>query len=131
MSIIAKAELLKAIIQQPTGIRELAKRLNHRPENIIALIEEMEEQGLIEKEIEKRKNQGRPRLLAKPTTLGEEYLIAFQTLESKLLRSRRTDLARAVKDAEYAKRLVTRKRSPFNLALELSALVRGNTRNNP
>lgn len=131
MSIEVKVRILKAVKHQPTGVKELAKKLNHRPETIITLIEEMEEHGLLEKKTEKRSSRGRPKHLIKPTTLGEDYITAYDTLESKPLRSRRTDLTHAAKNAEYADRLLERGLSPFSLALELNTIVTTHTRNTP
>lgn len=130
MSVEVKVRLLKAAKQEPTGVKELAKKLNHRPETIISLIEEMEEHGLLEKKTEKRSSRGRPKLLVKPTVLGEDYIATYDTLESKPLRSRRTDLIHATRDAEYAERLSERGLSPFSLALELNQIVTAHTRNN-
>jgi len=123
-----RAELLKAVNLHSPGIRELAKKLHRRPMTIISLINEMEEEGLIEKKVEKRNTRGRPRYLIKPTILGEDYLATYEELELKPLRSRKTDLIRAAKDAEYVKRLVARGLSPFRLFLELNSIVTINNR---
>lgn len=128
MSVEIKVKLLKAVNHQPAGVKELARKLNHRPETVISLIEEMEEQGLLEKKAEKRSTRGRPKCLIKPTILGEDYISTYDALESKPLRSRKTDLTRAAKDAEYAKRLVARGLSPFHLSLELNSIVTANNR---
>lgn len=116
------AEILKAVSPRPCGVRELAKKLNHRPKTVISLVKEMEEQGLIERKVEKRKVRGRPRYLIKPSILGEDYFTTYRKLELKKLRSRRTDLIRATRDAKYVKRLVARGQSPFHLFLELNSI---------
>lgn len=127
---LSKVEVLKAAKTQPIGIRALAKELRRRPETVISLVKEMEEQGLLEREMEKRGIRGKPRHLIKSTVLGEDYLASYEALELKPLRSRRADLVRAIRDAEYAERLVARGLSPFHLLLELNSLVatnKGNT----
>jgi len=67
--------------------------------------------------------RGRPRILVRPTTLGEDYLDAYEALKMKPLRSRRADLIQAARDGEYALRLEARGLSPFDLFLELNSVV--------
>lgn len=129
MSHQIRVEILRASNPPPSSVRELVKKLHRRTQTVVSLIREMEEQGLIEKTMEKRENRGRPRYLIKPTSLGEDYLTTYESLELKLLRSRRSDLIKASRDAEYAMRLESRGLSPFQLCLELSSLVTTNNRN--
>lgn len=128
MSHEIRAELLKVTNPHPCGVRELVKKLHRSTRTVVSLIKEMEEQGLIEINVEKRNTRGRPRYLIKPTSLGEDYLATYNNLELKPLRSRRNDLVRAIRDAEYAMRLESRGLSPFQLFLELNSLVTTNNR---
>jgi len=123
MSLELRAELLKAVKPNPSSVRGLARRLHRRTETVVSLIKEMEEEGLLKRKVEKRNTRGRPRVLVKPTTLGEDYLAAYRALNLKPLRSRRADLIRAVKDGEYARRLESRGLSSFDLFLELNSIV--------
>lgn len=124
-----RISLLKAMNPHPLGVRELAKKIHIRPKKVISMVKEMEEHGLLEKNVEKRTKKGRPRYMIKPTILGEDYLKTYNELELKPLRSRKNDLIRASRDAEYVKRLVVRGLSPFQLFLELNAIARTNNRN--
>jgi len=123
MSLELRAELLMAVKSNPSSVRELARKLHRRTETVVSLIKEMEEQGLLKREVERRNTRGRPRVLVKPMSLGEEYLAAYRTLDLKLLRSRRADLIRAARDGEYAARLESRGLSSFDLFLELNSIV--------
>ena len=57
------------------------------------------------------------------TPLGEEFFKDCKRLEEKRLRARKTDLQRAVRDAQYADRLVEAGHDAFKLFLELNDLV--------
>jgi DNA-binding PadR family transcriptional regulator len=86
----------------------------------------MEKEGLIKTVKEKRKTRGRPRTIIRATSLGRDFRKTYQELELMPLRSTKTDLIRARKDAEYVKRLVSRGKSPHELFLELNSIVKRN-----
>lgn len=58
------------------------------------------------------------------TPLGLDFLETHREPRMKLLRARREDLERAVRDALYAERLAARGSSPFELFLELNEIAR-------
>jgi hypothetical protein len=126
MSIEMKAELLKTINPNLLGIRDLSKALRTRPQKVIILVNEMEDEGLVRRIIEKKKTKGRPKTIVQATSLGLDFLKAYHKLELKPLRSKKTDLQRARKDAEYVKRLISRNKSPHKYFLELNSIVRRN-----
>ena len=127
MSYDAKAELLKALTPPPRSVREFAGRLHYRIEAVVSLIREMEDQGLLKVTTEAGAQRGRPRHLIRATSLGEDYLAAYEALGLKLLRSRKADLRQAERNGEYAARLVSRGVSPFKLFLELNSIVGAHT----
>lgn len=129
MSIVNKIEILKVVDSHPTHVREIVEKLRFRPKTVISLLKDMEEHGLLEKKIEKRNMRGRPRYMINPTILGKDYLKTYEALNLKTLRSRKNDLKKAVKDAEYVKRLEARNLSPFRLFLGLNSIVTTNNRN--
>jgi len=129
MSIINRAKLLKVVNSHPTYVREIIRKLHFRPKTVISLIKDMEEHGLLEKKVEKRNMRGRPKYMIKPTILGKDYLETYEALNLKTLRSRKNDLKKAIKDAEYVKRLEARNLSQFRLFLELNSIVTTNNRN--
>lgn len=126
MSIQMKAELLRTINPNLLGIRDIVKELRTRPKNIISLVNEMEDEGLVRRVIEKKKTKGRPKTIVLTTSLGKDFLKTYQKLELKPLRSKKTDLYRAREDAEYVKRLISRNKSPHKFFLELNSIVRRN-----
>lgn len=123
MSFELIAELLNAVKSKDGGVRELASELRRRTDTVVSLIKVMEEQGLLKRETRKPNARGRPRILVKPTTLGEDYLAAYTKLDLKILRSKRADLVQAARDGEYASRLESRGLSVFDLFLELNSIV--------
>lgn len=102
----------------------MARRFRKRPETIISLIREMENEGLLETSSQLTQKKGRPKRILKPTALGEEYLETFRRLMMKTLRASRNDLAKAKRDAEYVNRLIARGKNPYQAFAELNDLVR-------
>lgn len=124
MSTEIKAQLLDTIREESLGVREMARRFRKRPETIISLIREMENEGLLETSSQLTQKKGRPKRILKPTGLGEEYLETFRRLMMKTLRASRNDLAKAKRDAEYVNRLIARGKNPYQAFAELNDLVR-------
>lgn len=124
MSIEIKAQLLDTIQNKSLGVRDLAKRFQKRPQAIISLIREMENEGLLETSSERTRKKGRPKRRLKPTELGEDYLETFRRLMRKTLRASRNDLMKAKRDAEYVNRLIARGKDPYRVFMELNDLVR-------
>jgi DNA-binding MarR family transcriptional regulator len=122
MSLELRDKLLKSVEASPCGVRELAKKIRRKTANVVSLIRAMEEEGLLRRE-ELRKGRGRPMLIIKATSLGDDFLRTYSMLNLKMLRSRRADLVRAARDAEYAERLESRGLSTFALFLELNSIV--------
>lgn len=117
-----KAALLRAVPTQE-GVRGLARELRLGPATVISLRTEMLEEGLIEIGPAPSPGPGRPRENLRPTTLGREYLEAFDTLKSKVLRSRRFDLLRGASDGAYAGRLASRGVSTADLFIGLNSIA--------
>lgn len=124
MSVEIKAQLLGTIQKEPLGVREMAQRFRKRPETIISLLREMEDEGLLEMSSRRTRKKGRPKRMLKPTALGEEYLETFRRLMMKTLRTNRNDLMKAKRDAEYVNRLIARGKDPYRAFMELNDLVR-------
>lgn len=124
MSIEIRAQLLDTIRKERLGIREIAKRFRKRPQAIISLIKEMENEGLLETYSDETRSRGRPKKMLKQTALGEDYLETFRRLKLKTLRANRNDLLKAKKDAEYVNRLIVRGKNPYQAFTELNDLVR-------
>jgi DNA-binding PadR family transcriptional regulator len=124
MSIEIRAQLLDTIRKERLGIRETAKRFRKRPQAIISLIKEMENEGLLETYSDETRSRGRPKKMLKQTVLGEDYLETFRRLKLKTLRANRNDLLKAKKDAEYVNRLIVRGKNPYQAFTELNDLVR-------
>ncbi|MFP3952127.1 MAG: hypothetical protein ACLFVP_08340 [Candidatus Bathyarchaeia archaeon] len=118
-----RAELLKKIIEDPKGVRELTEQLHKSPRTVLSLLDEMEDEGLIARVREERETRGRPKLLAHATPLGEDFLQTFRELELKPLRSKRSDLLRVKEDVNYVMRLASRGKSLQKLLLELNQIV--------
>ena len=117
------AAVLKSASDEGFGISHLAKELHIRPARLIKLARDLCDEGLVEIQTVHAGTVGRPLVRMKPTLLGKEYLDAYEVLNSKMLKSRPSDLLRAVADANYARRLVERGLSSTTLFLELNSLV--------
>ena len=117
------AAVLKSASDEGFGMSQLAKELHIRPARLIRLARDLCDEGLVEIQTVHAGTVGRPLVRMKPTLLGNEYLGAYEVLKSKMLKSRPSDLLRAVADANYARRLVERGLSPTMLFLELNSLV--------
>jgi len=124
MSLEQKAQILEAAESASCGIRDLAQTLKWRTSTVISLSERMNEEKLIEFQIVKSANRGRPKKNIVCTPLGLDFLETYRKLKTKPLRARKQDLEHAVKDALYTQRLVNRGHSPFKTFMELNTIVR-------
>jgi len=115
--------ILKKASSGAFGTSELAKELNIGPARLIKLSRDLRNEGLAEIQTVHAKSAGRPLVKLVPTLLGEEFLEAYDALNSKTLKSRPSDLLRAADDAKYARRLAERGLSPPLVFLELNSLV--------
>lgn len=116
-------EVLRAV-KRPQSVSELVASLRRRNEAVIHALSEMGERGLVERRVERGGGRGRPRVVVSSTSLGEDYLDAYDRLSNIALKATPTGLRRAVADAEYASRLKVRGLDPFQLFLELNEHVR-------
>ena len=119
-----RAQILKEIQTNSPGVRELLRTMPHRNETILETIRDMENHGLIRSTPSPTRKRGRPKNSLSITPLGVEYLTAYQRLEKTQLQASQKDYERAVRDAEYATRLVTRGIDPFQAFMELNTIVR-------
>lgn len=119
-----RAQILKEIQTNSPGVRELLRTMPHRNETILETIRDMENHGLIRSTPSLTRKRGRPKNSLSITPLGTEYLTAYQRLEKTQLQASQKDYERAVRDAEYATRLVTRGIDPFQAFMELNTIVR-------
>lgn len=125
-SVDDRAQLLDVV--SPTrcgvkGVKDLIRMLNWRPSRVIALLKVMHQENLIDFHPVPPGRRGRPKKIVFGTPLGLEFLQVYRNLQMKPLRAREEDLARAVKDAYYAQRLVEYGHSPFRLFMELNTIV--------
>jgi len=117
------AAVLESASSRALGTTRLAKELRIGPARLIRIVRDLRDEGLVEIQTVHAESAGRPLVKVTPTPLGEEYLKAYKALNSKTLKSRPSDLRRAVADAKYARRLAERGLSPISLFLELNSLV--------
>jgi DNA-binding PadR family transcriptional regulator len=122
MTIDARARVLKTTDSNPCGVKEVVQKLDLRASSVLSLLERMQEEGLIILE-SRHSGRGRPKKIVKPTVLGREFLEAYEKLKTKPLKAKKSDLRHAMDDALYAKRLVERGHSPFELFMELNNIV--------
>jgi len=117
--------MLNVVAQTEHGVRELIQKLRWKPSRVISLLKQMKDEGLIELQKNSARNsrRGRPKKIMTCTSLGYEFLEAYRKLKMKPLRARKEDLEHAVKDALYTERLVADGHSPFELFMELNAIV--------
>ncbi len=122
-NVSAKAALIALSSQGTEGVLHLAKALQIGPSRLIGMLSELRDQGLIQVQNERTGRAGRPKKKIKATKLGMEYLVAYDALMQKPLKSRRADLRKAAADAEYARRLASGGLSIYDLFLELTTIV--------
>ncbi len=118
-----KAALLRLSSGRRAGVLQLAKDLHVGPAKVIRLISELRGEGLLDAGEVHTRRVGRPKRRFKATALGMEYLGAYEALQGKMLKSRRSDLRKAVADANYARRLASRGVSTYDLFLELNTFA--------
>jgi DNA-binding MarR family transcriptional regulator len=118
-----KVRILKALLERPLGVRQLARALRLSPSRVIALQAEMEDHGLLQTGPGVRRVRGRPMRVPRPTSLGREYLAAHSRMELIELRANLADLHRAASDARYARRLSAAGVSTSDLFLELNEIA--------
>ena len=117
------AAVLKMASEGDLGISRLAKELHIRPAKMIRLASNLRDAGLVDFQTVHARTVGRPLVRIVPTPLADEYLRAYGVLSLKMLKSRPSDLVRAVADADHARRLSERGLSPIALFLELNSFV--------
>jgi len=123
MSLGQKAQFLQVAASGVGSIRDLVHKLRWKTSTIVSLSKEMSEERLIEFQAVRHAGRGRPKKSIACTTLGLDFLETYRKLDLKRLRARKTDLERAVKDASYTQRLVENGHAPFELFMELNAIV--------
>ena len=123
MSLEQRAKIID-IATSPCGTRDIIRLLKLKTSTSISLLRKMNDEQLIEIQTVKATKRGRPKKCITATSLGCEFLEAYQTLKAKPLRARKEDLKHATKDALYAKRLVENGHSPFQVFMELNQIAR-------
>lgn len=124
MSLDQRAKILKAVTSNSYGVKEIIHDIRgKRASNIISLLENMKQERLIDIKQVSLSKRGRPKKKVIATPLGYEFLKAYVKLQTKPLRSSQQDLERAKKDAHYVERLVANGHSPFQIFMELNAIV--------
>lgn len=123
MSLEQRAKILEITTSKTCGVRDIIQLLEMKTSNITSLLKKMEEEQLITTQFAKKKKKGRPKKCIITTSLGHEFLETYKKLNLNILKSRKTDLNHAAKDAEYAKRLAETGHSPFQIFLELNTIA--------
>lgn len=124
MSLEDESSLLNIVKEGPFGVRELAKKMRRRTQSVVSLLKKMSAMGLIEMMEDRANRRGRPRQAISITILGEDFLKTLNELRIKPLRSSKSDLIRAKRDAEYVSRLIQRGKDPYEAFMELNSIVR-------
>ena len=123
MSLEQRAKILEITTSKTCGVRDLIHLLKMKTSNITSLLKKMEEEQLISTQFAKKNKKGRPKKRVIPTSLGHEFLETYKKLNLNIIKSRKTDLDHAAKDAKYAERLVENGHSPFQIFLELNTIA--------
>ncbi len=118
-----KAALLRLSLGRRAGVPQLAKDLRVGLAKLIGLLSELSDEGLLDVGEIHTRRAGRPKRRFRTTALGMEYLRACEALKLKMLKSRGSDLRKAVADGNYARRLASTDVSTYEIFLELNKLV--------
>jgi len=84
MSLEVEAQVLTIIKKNPVGVRELSMQMKRRTQTMVDVIKKMNATGLVEVKPDKTDTRGRPKLLVRSTTLGDDFLETYTRL-SRLL----------------------------------------------
>jgi DNA-binding MarR family transcriptional regulator len=123
MSLDQRAEILTLVQSAPCGVREIIQQLKWRSAHVIALLNQMHNERLVNLQHARTRKRGRPKKHITCTPLGRAFLETHQKLQLTPLRARQADLDHAVQDALYTERLVAHGHSPFQLFLEVNTLA--------
>jgi DNA-binding HxlR family transcriptional regulator len=102
---------------------ELLVKLGGNRRMITQLVVELQQCGLIEKSV-LRTGKGRPKHMLRTTALGEEFLSRYSELMRLPVQSNDNDLAKAIRQAEFARRLVEQNISPYARFQEVNRIVK-------
>jgi DNA-binding MarR family transcriptional regulator len=127
MSLDQRAQILTAVASATCGVRDLAQTLKWKTSNVVSLLKKMNEEQLVEFQQAPHSKRGRPKKRVACTPLGFAFLSKYNKLKMTPLKARKNDLERAVKDAEYASRLVANGHAPFKIFMELNRIARNIT----
>ncbi len=124
MSLDMKGQVLEAACSATCGVRDLVHLMKWKTSSVVNLLKVMSNESLIDLQPLQQPKRGRPKTVVVCTPLGLEFLEKYRRLKMMPLKARKEDLARAVKDAEFARRLVERGQLPFKVFMELNTIAR-------
>ena len=106
------------------SVSELTRKMGGHYENTMAQLKELKERSLLQSEILREQNVGRPKQLLRPTPIGKQFLRECERLRNLSLRSSDNDLRKALHQAELARKLVERGISPYERFQEINEIAR-------
>ncbi len=116
-----RANLLQMISGSEQGIRALTKLSRSRNEDTIALLNLMEQEGLISYlEKDNCKARGRPKKVPMITALGEQLLMDFQKCKRSLIQINDNDIKQCKRQVILKKLLEENDVSPYKRFLEVT-----------
>jgi DNA-binding PadR family transcriptional regulator len=119
-----RANLLQMIKGSEQGIRELTKLSRSRNEDTIALLDLMEQEGLINYlEKDNSKTRGRPKKVPMITALGEQLLMDFQKCKRSLIQINDNDIKQCKHQVMLKNLLEENNVSPYKRFLEVTGFA--------
>jgi len=116
-----RASLLKVIDGAEHGVSELTELAGFRRGKTIALLEAMEQEGLIQfLETSNERKRGRPKKISRITPLGERFLSDFRKCRRNLVQINNNDIKRCVHQIALKRVLENNNISPYQRFLELN-----------
>jgi len=108
----------------PRSVSEIASKVGGNHGRTLATLKELYWRSLVELRIEKGQGRGRPKQLVRTTPLGRQFAEQYQRLLSLRLRSRESDIKKALHQADLAQKLRERGISPYARFREINELAR-------
>ncbi len=106
------------------SVAEIVGTAGGNHEKVIKTLDDLRSAGLVQIRTEKRKKKGRPRRLVITTPLGQQFLAQYERLLNLPLKSKESDIKKALHQAELAQRLMDHGISTYARFQELNEIAR-------
>ena len=118
------ATILSYCSEADLSVSQLVRKMGGSHDRTMALIKELKARSLLLPEISRKQSVGRPRQYLHVTPIGKQFVREYNRLCDLSLRSNETDIKKALRHADLARRLVESGISPYARLEETNQLAR-------